>query len=353
MITPVPRRPRGVGDHRRPSLAAAVALAIGSFVLAAASLTAASPVAASPARPTATSGCQAVGGGTVSTGGGPNRATVVVDTGSGPVWSACISFSGSISGIEALQRADAVITDLDPVFDQYSGIGKAVCRLRGVGTDPPDCLGKSVDYWAYSHNGKVAPVGAGSVTVNDGDVEGWRYGTGGKPRDATEGTKATSAPPATTTTTRPPTVTTTLPSTVTTAPSGGGLVGDTAPDGSPADPDDPDGAGVTEPGQTTTTAPGSSSTTPDGSSTTLAPGDEPDDQDGAVEGAEVDQVDVEDAAALVASGSSSGGSGSNESGSGSALPSALGFAAVIAAIGGGALVVHRRRVAAQTPLPQA
>src|SRR5689334_15751186 len=79
----------------------------------------------------ATSGCVTVGGAPAG-GAGPNRATVVVDTGSGAVWSACISFSGQISGIEALERADAVITDLNPVFDQYAGIGKAVCRLRGV-----------------------------------------------------------------------------------------------------------------------------------------------------------------------------------------------------------------------------
>ena len=38
---------------------------------------------------------------------GISRATVVVDTGSGPVWSACISFDGTISGTKALELAGA------------------------------------------------------------------------------------------------------------------------------------------------------------------------------------------------------------------------------------------------------
>ena len=144
-------------------------LLLGLSTLAAAALVAVGPGAASssaaPARPAAaTTGCTGVDGSPAGSGG-PNRATVVVDTGSGPVWSACVSFAGSISGIEALARAEEVITDLDPQFDQYAGIGRAVCRLRGIGTDPPDCLGKSVDYWSYSHNGRVASVGAGAVTV--------------------------------------------------------------------------------------------------------------------------------------------------------------------------------------------
>lgn len=96
-----------------------------------------------------------------------------------------------------------------------------MCKLRGVGTDPPDCLGKSVNYWNYFHNGAYARAGAGSTTVSDGDTQGWRYGTGGKPRAATNGTETSAAPPPTT---AAPTPTTSPrpPATPTTRPSAGG-----------------------------------------------------------------------------------------------------------------------------------
>ena len=342
MITPVPRHRAGVGGFRRPSgVLAALATAAVLLVGAGSSLAA----EASPQRVAATTGCQSVGGGSVASGGGPHRATVVVDTGSGPVWSACISFSGSISGIEALERAQSVITDLDPVYDQYAGLGKAVCRLRGVGSDPPDCLGKSTSYWSYSHDGKVAPVGAGSVSVGDGDIEGWRYGSGGTPRAATDGTRATSAAPATTTT-RPVTATT-RPATPTTAPGTGALTGSTKPDGTPATTVAP------KPGDTTTsTAKGTTTTAADGTTTTA---------DGAaVQGAEVEGSAASDdatgsgsgsddesaAAAGSASAAAAGGDDGSSSGGGSSAASVAGFVAVIALVGAGTVLVRRRRIAA-------
>jgi hypothetical protein len=318
---------------------------------AAVALVASAAVVAVPASPAAaaTTGCVTVDGAPAS-GGGPDRATIVVDTGTGPVWSACISFSGSISGIEALARAEDVITDLDPVFDQYAGLGKAVCRLRGVGTDPPDCLGKSTSYWSFSHNGRVAPVGAGAVTVRDGDVQGWRYGTGGAPRAATAGTKATTAPPPTTTTTRPPAPTpTTAPPVATTAP-GGGLSGSpsgTTPGGGPVDR--PSGEGAT-----TTSVPGEA-----GSTTTTADAAAP--ADGADDGGEATEVETEREEAAAAAGASDGdgdgaapadadetaagsvGSSGDGSGGGSSLGSALGFGAALALVGAAGVLVRRRR----------
>ncbi len=140
---------------------------------------------------------------------------MVVDTGSGAVWSACISFSGSISGVDALELAKAQIPGLSPVYDIYTGQGRAVCRLRGVGNDPPDCLGKTVEYWGYFRNGRYSSAGAGAVTVRDGDVEGWRWGTSGAtPRRATDGYQAAAyvaPPPTAAPTTRPPAPPTTWP----------------------------------------------------------------------------------------------------------------------------------------------
>ena len=135
---------------------------------------------------------------------------MVVDTGSGTVWSACISFSGSTSGIGALDLASGVIPGLSPTYDVYAGEGRAVCKLLGVGNNPPDCLGKTVQYWGYFHNGRYSGSGAGAVTVHDGDVESWRWGTSGAtPRRAGAGSEAVASPPPTTTT--PPTTRPTAP----------------------------------------------------------------------------------------------------------------------------------------------
>jgi hypothetical protein len=319
--------------------------------LAATSTVGPRPASGAPERAVAaTGGCRAVGSSDAPTGGGPNRATVVVDTGSGPVWSACVSFSGTISGIEALDRAASVITDLDPVYDQYGGIGRAVCKLRGVGTPPPDCLGKSVNYWSLSVNGKVSPVGAGAITIRDGDVEGWRHGTGGLPRAATEGTEAAEAPPAPTTTKPPATTTPTSPPAVTpTAPGGGSMTGSTKPDGTPADPT------TTRPGETTTstTEPGQTTTTKAGETTTTSAED-----DGVVEvagaqdGGDGGSDDGRGESASAASASSAT-AGDGDDGSSSSLPAALGFAAVIAAIGGGTVLIRRRNASAQPPLTSA
>ncbi len=329
MSPSVPRRSAG-GGRRRPILAAAMLLA-----LTVTSLIGAAPAVATPARVAATGGCRAVGSGDAPSGGGPNRATVVVDTGSGPIWSACVSFSGTISGIEALERAEAVITDLDPVYDQYSGLGRAVCKLRGIGSDPPDCLGKSVNSWWVSLNGRITGVGASSLQIHDGDVEGWRYASGGAPpRTATEGTEAAAAPPAPTTT-RPPTPTTQPPNGTTTPSGGGSLTGSTKPDGTPVAPS------TTRPGQTTsTTRAGQTTTTVKGQTTTTAEGDRTEGEASDTERTGGSDGGDESAAAGAPSG---GGSPTSSGDGGGSAPAAIGFVAVIAVLGGGALLVRRRR----------
>lgn len=300
-------------------------------------------VGPTPAAAAPTTGCRQVGGGTAG-GGGPQRATVVVDTGSGPVWSACISFSGTISGITALELAEATITDLDPVYDGYVGEGRAVCRLRDVGTDPPDCLGKSVDYWGFWVNGTYARAGAGSVTVHDGDVHAWRYGTGATPRSASQGTEAYTAPP--TTTTRPPTTTTAPPS----KPGGGGGLHGSS--GATTVPPAGDGATTTPvPGGSTTTVPGSATTTTEPEATAVAgkdedrPGDAADD-----EGNEGDGGGDSEVAAGAAAGSGASGSTavptSDDGGPGAS--SLVGFAIALAVIVGAGLFIRSRRAAPST-----
>ena len=137
-----------------------------------------------------------------------HRAAVIVE-GDGEVRRIVVQFpEDSITGIELLRRAGA-----DPVVYSYSGIGGAVCRLFGLGRDAgPDCLGGSngdARYWAYfrapagSTSFSYAVVGGGSTSVRDGDVEGWRYGTGAAPAYASIDTILGVVPPPTS---PPPTV---------------------------------------------------------------------------------------------------------------------------------------------------
>ncbi len=121
----------------------------------------------------------------VASAASPHRAAVIVDTGT-TVHRVVITFTeDSISGVEALQRAGA-----NPVV-YAMGPGAALCRLYGVGRDAgSDCLGGQDGdnrYWAYfrapsgSSGFTYSSIGAGAARVHDGDVEGWKWGTGAAP----------------------------------------------------------------------------------------------------------------------------------------------------------------------------
>ena len=150
---------------------------------------------------------------------GAHRALVVVDTGS-TTYRQVVTFDGdSITGLRALELAGA-----NPVVYTFSGQGGAVCRLFGVGRDAgPNCLGGADGdsrYWGYfrapsgTSSFTYSRTGAGSVAVHDGDVEGWKFGTGQAPTWS-------AIPPAPTTTT---TTTVAAPPPTVPAPSGGGSV---------------------------------------------------------------------------------------------------------------------------------
>ncbi len=116
---------------------------------------------------------------------GPNRAVVVADSGTGVLVRGIEFEADSISGVEALQLAG-----LDPVLQGFDGQGGAVCALQGVGC-PSDGSCLTCDprgyYWAYhrapagSSAFTYSRVGAGATRVHDGDVEGWKWGTGSPP----------------------------------------------------------------------------------------------------------------------------------------------------------------------------
>ncbi|HUF83364.1 MAG TPA: hypothetical protein VMQ81_02115 [Acidimicrobiia bacterium] len=107
---------------------------------------------------------------------GGSRAVVIVDTGGG-ARRTVITFSGSISGLGALQAAGA-----NPETIDYGGsLGQAVCKLYGVGDnpDPSSCPDGWRYYRATGGAGGWSYSGAGpsNTTVRDGDVEGWGYNT--------------------------------------------------------------------------------------------------------------------------------------------------------------------------------
>jgi hypothetical protein len=166
----------------------------------------------------------------VASAASPHRAAVIVDTGSS-VKRVVVTFDeDSITGLDALQRAGA-----NPVVYQFGGQGGAVCRLLGVGRDAgPDCLGGGdgdARYWAYfrapagTSTFKYSSIGGGSARVHDGDVEGWKFGTGSAPQYVS---LASLLPP----TSPPPTQ---PPPTAPPASAGGGTPGAVAP-GSPGTP---------------------------------------------------------------------------------------------------------------------
>lgn len=121
---------------------------------------------------------------TTALAGTMHRAAVIVDTGDN-VTTAYVEFSeDSISGLELLQRAG-----FSPETYGFSGLGAAVCRMAGKGCEVgQSCLTcDSGNYWSYSrapsgsNSFTSSRVGASSARVADGDIDGWKYGTGGAP----------------------------------------------------------------------------------------------------------------------------------------------------------------------------
>lgn len=176
----------------------------------------------------------------IATAASPHRAAVIVDTGT-TIHKVVITFTeDSISGIEALSKAGA-----NPVV-YAMGPGGAVCRIFGVGRDAgPNCLGGQDGdnrYWAYFRAPagtsvfKYSSIGAGSARVHDGDVEGWKFGTGTAPAYVSLASLTPPPPP-------PPPSTT-----ATTKPAGTVTPGGSTPGAAPGTPTAP---GVAPTGPTT------------------------------------------------------------------------------------------------------
>lgn len=116
----------------------------------------------------------------VACAGEQDSAALVVDLGDeGGVLRYCVNLpDGSVTGAELIQLAGQQ-HGLDHRIDPGGG----VCRLAGVGPASGDCFGDYPYFWGYwrgDANGgwTWSSLGAGSTSVEPGDVEGWAWGTG-------------------------------------------------------------------------------------------------------------------------------------------------------------------------------
>jgi hypothetical protein len=192
-----------------------------------------------------------------------HHAVVVIEA-NGNAVTRVITFSGdSISGLDALRDTGAA-----PAILGFSGIGGAVCAMHvppggpvvGCPADNSCLTCSPSNYWAYfrAPTGTTSFVwsraGAASTRVRDGDVEGWRWGSGDPPpypHAVAVGPPQTTPPP-------PPTAAahagTTAP---TTAGASGSSTSSAPPQATTTAPPGPDAAaGADGPRSTTTTRAG-------------------------------------------------------------------------------------------------
>jgi hypothetical protein len=132
------------------------------------------------------------GGGvaSVAAANGDHHAAVIVSA-NGTVVRRVVTFTtDSVSGLEALRSAG-----FDPIVYGFTGLGAAVCALHvplqgplvGCPADNSCLTCASPNYWAYfeaasgTSTFQVSRAGASSTHVHDGDVEGWKWGSGDAP----------------------------------------------------------------------------------------------------------------------------------------------------------------------------
>jgi hypothetical protein len=106
---------------------------------------------------------------------GSNHAALVVEHADGSVVTRCVAFDAdSISGEELLDRSGVVWSG-----QTFGGFGDAVCALDGEPVSYAECLGKD-RYWAVfvirvAGSWQLANAGISTLTLHDGDAEGFRY----------------------------------------------------------------------------------------------------------------------------------------------------------------------------------
>ncbi len=108
-------------------------------------------------------------------GAGTHHAALVVEHGDGSVVSRCVSFDVAAVTGEQLLNSSAVAWS----GQSFGGFGVAVCAVDSEPAHYSICPGKD-KYWAVfvSRDGgawQLASVGISTLTLGDGDAEGFRY----------------------------------------------------------------------------------------------------------------------------------------------------------------------------------
>ncbi len=107
-----------------------------------------------------------------------SRVGLVVDLGDGTVITQVVTLAqADPTGYEVLQASGLELVA------QESGMGVAICAIAETGCPASNCFCDSPpNHWTYWYlDGDVwvySPVGAAGRRVQDGDVEGWRWGSG-------------------------------------------------------------------------------------------------------------------------------------------------------------------------------
>ncbi len=171
------------------------------------------------------------------------RVGVVIDFGNGTVYHVAVVVSGANpKGLTALQA----VPGINITTDNSGAFGAAVCGLdiNGTHLGCPGTAGSCLTcadpkYWAYfkapggASSFQYSRTGAAQSPVSDGDVEGWKWGTGKAP---TFVPFAQFFPLATTTTVAPPTTTPTSVHGVTTTTRAGTGIARTTTTSGPTKP---------------------------------------------------------------------------------------------------------------------
>lgn len=88
-----------------------------------------------------------------------------------------ITFTAPISGLRALELAGLEVVTASTAF------GPAICSIEGVGCPADDCFCGGSAFWGYKFWDGAAwqdyLVGAGDSSLDDGAIEGWRWGEWG------------------------------------------------------------------------------------------------------------------------------------------------------------------------------
>ncbi len=110
-----------------------------------------------------------------------NQVGLIVQFDDATISTYCISFTGdSISGYDVLQQSGLeVLAAFDPM-------GAALCKIAGAGCSVDNCFCQfPPNYWSYWHmsnnNWSYSQQGASNYQVQDGGIEGWRWGKGEPP----------------------------------------------------------------------------------------------------------------------------------------------------------------------------